>query len=110
MTPEELRRAVRVVVADYEAFLARAPAPGGHEDAKAFAAFHAAARAALGHLEHLLKLIRSLAPPDPGSDEAEEDARLLTRARARIAEGNDHDSDEDDGDEGRGDGDGGDAA
>ena len=56
LTPEELRRAVRKVVADYEAFVARGPAPGAQEDPKAFTAHHAAARSALAHLEHLMKL------------------------------------------------------
>jgi len=94
--PAALRDAAALVLRDYEAFLAAGPGPGGHEDGKAFAAFHASARAALAHLEHLFKLGRSLASPDAGLAEAEEDARLLTRTRAAIAEGASHDEDEDD--------------
>jgi len=80
LTPEELHRAVRAVVADYEAFLARGPAPGTHEDAKAFAAHHAAARGALSHLEHLLKLNRGQAE----TEAVAEAGALIAEARRSI--------------------------
>jgi hypothetical protein len=80
LTPEELRRTIRKVVADYEAFVSRGPAPGTHEDPKAFTAHHAAARSALAHLEHLMKLNR-------GSAETEavaEAGALIAEARRSI--------------------------
>jgi hypothetical protein len=80
LTPEEAHRAIRKVVADYEAFVARGPAPGTHEDPKAFAAHHAAARAALAHIEHLMKLHRG--GPEPGA--ADETGALIAEARRSI--------------------------
>lgn len=50
-----LAETVREVTADYVSFL-RAPRGAEPEDAKAFAARHAAAKAALAHLEALIKL------------------------------------------------------
>jgi len=47
--------AVKLILDDYQAFLAGGP-HAQDEGAKAFAARHAAARAALAHLEQLLKL------------------------------------------------------
>ena len=48
--------AARLILSEYRAFLAEGAE--GHEDgeAKAFAAHHAAGRAALAHLEQLIKL------------------------------------------------------
>ncbi|MFC0385242.1 hypothetical protein [Muricoccus vinaceus] len=80
LTPEELRRAVRKVVADYEAFVARGPAADAEEDPKAFAARHAAARSALAHLEHLMKL----APGGEGESVAGEAGALIAQARQSI--------------------------
>ena len=83
LPPEELRAAIRRVVADYGAFVAREPMPGAHEDPKGFAAHHAAAKTALAHLEQLLKLARSaLAGQAPAGESAD---ALLTQARAAIA-------------------------
>jgi hypothetical protein len=84
LTPEELHRAVRKVVADYEAFVSRGPAPGTHEDPKAFTAHHAAARSALAHLEHLMKLNRGQVQ----TDAVAEAGALIAEARRsiRIAE------------------------
>ncbi len=87
----ELERAARRVVEDYEAFLAAGPAPGSHGDAKSFAAHHVAGRAALVHLEYLLKLGRASAPDAPVDEDA---ATLLSRARAEIARELDDDEDE----------------
>ncbi|MFT8246322.1 hypothetical protein [Roseomonas sp. BN140053] len=89
----ELQQAAQRVVQDYDAFLSAGPGPGGHEDAKAFAAFHAAARAALAHLEHLVKLARSITPGDAAG--AGESAQLLAQVRAEIAEREAHDDDGD---------------
>ncbi|SHJ84132.1 hypothetical protein SAMN02745194_03511 [Roseomonas rosea] len=80
LTPEELQRAVRKVVADYEAFVSRGPAPGMHEDPKAFTAHHAAARSALAHLEHLMKLNKGQAE----TDAVTEAGALIAEARRSI--------------------------
>ncbi|WP_338664030.1 hypothetical protein VQH23_02460 [Pararoseomonas sp. SCSIO 73927] len=80
LTPEELRRAIRKVVADYEAFVARGPAPGTHEDPKAFTAHHAAARSALAHLEHLMKLDKGQVE----TDAVAEAGALIAEARRSI--------------------------
>lgn len=80
LTPEELQEAVRLVVADYRGFLTRLPAPGTQDDPKAFTAHHAAARSALAHLEHLLKLTRSSAD----ADTAVEATALIAEARRSI--------------------------
>lgn len=53
--PVRLEDAVAEVTADYLAFL-RAPRPEEPEDAKAFAARHAAAKTALSHIEQIIKL------------------------------------------------------
>ena len=87
----ELERAARRVVEDYEAFLAAGPAPGSHGDAKAFTAYHAAGRAALAHLEQLLRLGRASVAEAALS---EDPSVLLARARAAIAGEPDHDEDE----------------
>ena len=78
LTPEEMRRAARTVVADYEAFVARGPA--AEEDPKAFTARHAAARSALAHLEHLMKL----APGSTGAEPGAEVSTLLAAARRSV--------------------------
>jgi hypothetical protein len=46
----------RLILADYQAFLANGPHAPEDGATKAFAARHAAARGALAHLEQLLKL------------------------------------------------------
>ena len=84
VTPEELRGAIRRVVDDYEAFVARGPSPGTHDDAKAFAAHHSAAKSALTNLEYLLKLARSAgAGEEQGVAEA---GALLRQARSALVE------------------------
>jgi len=80
LTPDELRRALRKVVADYEAFVERGPSPGAHEDPKAFTAHHAAARSALAHLEHLMKLAPGASAAEPGA----EASTLIAAARRSI--------------------------
>jgi hypothetical protein len=95
----EFEVAVMRVVEDYGAFVARGPAPGTHDDAKAFAAHHSAAKSALAHLEHLLKLALA-AGGDEETVAVAEGAALLREARgALLAEGRDEaeESEADDG-------------
>lgn len=66
------------VIEDYRAFAA---APPEGTDTRAFAARHAACRAALAHLEHLLRLTRAMG----GEIGAARDA-ALTQAEAALAE------------------------
>ncbi|MCQ4159774.1 hypothetical protein NON00_07515 [Roseomonas sp. GC11] len=99
LAPEDLQPAIRRVIADYTAFVGRAPEPGAHDDAKAFAAHHAAAKSALAHLEHLLKLARA---QGAGGEEqgAAEASALLQQARgalSRAPEEDEEDSEPDDG-------------
>ncbi|WP_146422689.1 hypothetical protein [Humitalea rosea] len=54
-----------IVVAKYSDYLRRC-SPSADEDPKAFTAWHAGGRAALAHLEHLLKLLK----PTGGAAEA----------------------------------------
>ncbi|MXP63705.1 hypothetical protein E0493_10135 [Roseomonas sp. M0104] len=82
---EDLQPAIRRVVEDYNTFVAHGPAPGTHDDAKAFAAHHAAAKAALAHLEHLLKLARATGAGEEESGLAQA-AALLRQARGALAE------------------------
>jgi hypothetical protein len=93
----ELEAAAMRVVEDYGAFIARGPAPGTHDDAKAFAAHHAAAKSALGHLEHILKLARAAGA---GEDEAGmlRASALLKQARGALPPATeDEEEDADDG-------------
>jgi hypothetical protein len=66
------------VIEDYRAFAAALPE---QTDTKAFAARHAACRAALAHLEHLLRLTRAMSGEIATSREA-----ALTQAEAALAE------------------------
>ncbi len=104
LAPEDLKPAIRRVIDDYTAFVARGPAPGQHDDAKGFAAHHGAGKVALAHLEHLLKLAR-----EAGAAEGEglrEAAELLAKARGALAEtmaeeqGEEEERDAEDGDGG----------
>ncbi|EKV27065.1 hypothetical protein C882_1994 [Caenispirillum salinarum AK4] len=76
-------------VADYEAFAGQAPP----DDAKGFAAHHAACKAALAHVEAAVKLLRWAAPPEPAATapdpEADDLARLIAEARAALSEDSD---------------------
>lgn len=80
LTREELQDALRKVVADYKAFVERGPAPGAREDPKAFTAHHAAARSALAHVEHLMKL----APGPAATELGAEAGTLIAEARRSI--------------------------
>ena len=78
-----LAETVREVTADYVAFL-RGPRAAEPEDAKAFAARHAAAKAALAHLEALIKLA---AECDAAAAERMDSCeRLLRETRREIGE------------------------
>jgi len=72
----KLADAVAEVTADYLGFL-RASRTNEPEDAKAFAARHAAAKAALAHIEQILKL---------ASGSEEEAAERLTDAEALLTQ------------------------
>lgn len=99
LVAEELQRAIRHVVDDYNAFVVRGPVPGTHDDAKAFAAHHAAAKAALTHLEHLMKLARAACASGEEQGMAHAVA-LLRQARGALADASleaEEESDTDDG-------------
>jgi hypothetical protein len=80
----EMEHCVLEIARDYRAFVAQAANHAHHEDAKQFAAHHAAARTALAHLEHLLKLQASASGKDGGADLIEAQS-LLIEARQAIA-------------------------
>lgn len=76
--PPDLAAAVPIVVEDYHRFLRSSG--GGVEEPKEFGARHAAARAALAHIEQLAKLIGEAA----GEPAAEAAGALLAEARGDI--------------------------
>jgi predicted HAD superfamily Cof-like phosphohydrolase len=75
----ELEATLRQVVQDYHAFVQAGP----QGDPKTFTAYHAACRAALAHIDQLLKLLRDAS--EPGEAVAQEAAELLAKTRAAIA-------------------------
>jgi hypothetical protein len=93
----ELESAAMRLVEDYGAFIARGPAPGTHDDAKAFAAHHAAAKSALAHLEHLLKLARAAGAGEDVAGVVQASALLQQARGAMSAEAEEEGSDADDG-------------
>jgi hypothetical protein len=72
------------IARDYASFVAQTARQAHHEDAKQFAAHHAAARAALAHLEHLLKVLAAASGREPGAGLIEAQS-LLIEARQAIA-------------------------
>ena len=78
----DLRAAMEVVAEEYLRFLHGGPDPGTGDDTKAFAAHHAACKAALAHLEYLLKLARAMGDPDSGVEEA---TTFLIEARQALS-------------------------
>ncbi len=78
----DLRGAVNLVMEDYLRFLHAGPEPGTGDDAKAFAGHHAACRAALAHVEALVKLGRVMGAQGPAAEDA---ATILVEARQAIA-------------------------
>lgn len=85
----QLETAATRVIESYQSFMNDEPDAG---DARAFAAHHAACKAALAHLDLLLKLAR-LAGVETDATGDDEQAALLARARAELGEdeGNDDD-------------------
>jgi hypothetical protein len=79
--PVKLADAVAEVTADYLGFL-RASRTQEPEDAKAFAARHAAAKAALAHIEQILKLASG--SEEEAADLVTETQSLLTQARRQM--------------------------
>ncbi|WP_198377985.1 hypothetical protein [Neoroseomonas rubea] len=78
-----LRGALDMVVGDYLRFLRAGPDPSIEDGSKAFASYQAGCKAALSHLELLIKVGRSLGAP---AIEAEEAATILVEARAALAQ------------------------
>jgi hypothetical protein len=73
---------MEVVARDYLRFLDAGPDPGTGDDCKAFASHHAACRAALAHIEQLLRIARLIGTEAAETDEA---ATMLVEAREAIA-------------------------
>ncbi|MFQ3622075.1 MAG: hypothetical protein SNJ73_00875 [Acetobacteraceae bacterium] len=86
----QVDQAIERAIASYHAFAASGPSGA---DAKEFAAHHAACKAALAHLDLLLKIAKITETPTPGT--ADGDQRLALVAEARAAVGGE-DPDEDD--------------
>jgi hypothetical protein len=79
-----------VVTESYLGFLSCGPEPGTGDDAKAFVAHHAACRAALAHLEALLKIAKGMGAPPAETEEA---ALIIVEARTAIAQYEEEDPD-----------------
>jgi hypothetical protein len=71
-----------VVTESYLDFLSCGPEHGTGDDARAFVAYHAACKAALAHLETLVKLARSMAA---APEEAQEARLLILEAREALS-------------------------
>jgi hypothetical protein len=78
----DLDAALTLVIGEYERFMAAAAPAEEDGDAKAFIARHNAARAALVHLDQLLKVARLLNPDQPRDTGA---AAILAEARQALA-------------------------
>jgi hypothetical protein len=78
-----LRGALDIVVGDYMRFLRAGPDPSIEDASKAFTTYQAGCKAALSHLELLIKIGRSLGAP---AIEVEEATTLLVEARAALAQ------------------------
>lgn len=78
----DMSGAMELVVRGYMEFARLGPERGAADPAKAFTAHHAACKAALAHLEMLMKLARGIAAPG----ESEETHAMLVEARAEIAQ------------------------
>lgn len=81
----QVDQAIERVIASYRAFAAAEPQGA---NPKEFAAHHAACKAALAHLDLLLRIARITATPAPGE---EADDRLAWVAAAREAVGSNGD-------------------
>lgn len=85
----QVDQAIERAIASYHAFARTEPMSA---DPKEFAAHHAACKAALAHLDLLLKIARITETPAPGATDAADD-RLAMLSKARAAVGG---ADEDD--------------
>lgn len=79
----QVDQAIERAIASYHAFARDEPQS---TDPKEFAAHHAACKAALAHLDLLLKIARITETPAPGAGDAPDD-RLAMVAEARTAVG-----------------------
>lgn len=77
----EIDRAIERVVSSYQAFAASAPIAA---DAKDFAAHHAACKAALAHLDLLLKIAKITEVPAREAQGEDERLALVAEARAAV--------------------------
>jgi hypothetical protein len=85
----DMSGAMEQVVRGYMEFTRLGPERGTADPAKAFAAHHAACKAALAHLEMLMKIARAAAP----HGDSEETHAMLVKARAEIAQTPEDESD-----------------
>jgi hypothetical protein len=81
---------MEVVSEGYFGFLRRGPESGTGDDAKAFIAHHTACRAALAHLDALLKFARNMGA---AATEAEEARLMVVEAREALAQFREDDAD-----------------
>jgi hypothetical protein len=79
----DLRSAMDLVAESYLGFVRCGPEPGTGDDAKAFAAHHGACKAALAHLDALVKLARTMGSAPA---EAEEAAIMVIEAREALSQ------------------------
>lgn len=86
----DLRSAMDVVAESYLGFVRCGPEAGTGDDAKAFAAHHAACKAAIAHLDSLMKLARSMGA---ASAEAEEARCMVVEAREALSHFGEDDAD-----------------
>lgn len=92
---------IRALLDDYDSFATTAAGTPA-EDAKAYAAHHAACKAALQHADMLVKLLRwaegGEAEPAAAGDPGDDLGRLLARARQAVGtQGEGEEDDDDDG-------------
>jgi hypothetical protein len=87
----DLRSAMDLVAESYLGFVRCGPEPGTGDDAKAFTAHHAACKAALAHLDALVKLARTMGSAPA---EAEEAAIMVIEAREALSQFQEDDSGE----------------
>lgn len=87
----QLEAAATRVIESYRTFMNDEPEAG---DARAFAAHHAACKAALAHLDLLMRLARLVGVEPEAVEASEEEARLIAEAREALA--GEEDSDDDD--------------
>lgn len=90
-----LRSALDIVVNDYLRFLRGGPDPSIDDAARAFTTHQAGCKAALSHLELLMKIGRSLGAP---AVEVEEATTMLVEARAALAQSSEDPTDAGEGD------------